>query len=155
LTQYSLRPGVPLQSTLFTMAQSLAQALAREGCRAEDLGRLDIGLTVLTDPAMHGTVANPELEGLDPRSRGTLVIERNKSGIAFNPGATAVELVAEAGRLAEALAPSSAAVFSLDVVSTEASVAVANVPRPETGPAVRPAGVAGKFYPAAAAELAE
>src|SRR5205807_10651955 len=61
--QRALRPGVPLQATLFRLCESVAEAL-----RAESVAwrSLRVGLTVLSDPALHGTVRAPDLRGLAP-----------------------------------------------------------------------------------------
>jgi AmmeMemoRadiSam system protein B/AmmeMemoRadiSam system protein A len=152
--QLSLRPGVPLQSTLFGLARNAAEALAGQGVGADDLDRFTIGVTVLSDPAMHGTVADPHLDGLDSGRRAVLVTERSKSGIAFEPGRGPEELVGEAARLAHVTQPAAAALFSLEAVATMSSLRLGVGPRPVAGPAVRPAAVAGKFYPADVNHLA-
>ena len=50
--------------------------------------------------------------------------------------------------------PALASVFSLAAQSTERSVVVSSVPRPRTGPQVRPPAVAGAFYPGDPGQLA-
>src|SRR5207245_1573986 len=87
-SQISTRPGVPLQSTLFSLSQAAAQALAGQGATADDLSALEIGLAVMSHPAMHGTVADPHLGGIDPQARAILVMERSKAGFVFDPTAT-------------------------------------------------------------------
>jgi AmmeMemoRadiSam system protein B/AmmeMemoRadiSam system protein A len=154
LSQLSLRPGLPLQTTLFTLAEAAAQVLVQEGTGAGQLNGVELGLTVLNDPAMHGTVADPHLDYLGPRPRALLVIERARSGIAFDPARSADDLLAGAARRAGVLTPAAAGVFSLEALSTETRLGVANGQRPEPGPVVRPAGVAGQFYPDDPAQLA-
>ena len=61
----SLRPGMPLQSTLFGLTEAAANAL-RAGRIRLPSGQVELGLTLLHDPAMHGTVAEPDLRGIDP-----------------------------------------------------------------------------------------
>ena len=51
------------------------------------------------------------------------------------------------------LHPETATLLSLAAQSTEAEVVVRSSPRPVPGPAIRPPAVAGRFYPAEAAEL--
>jgi AmmeMemoRadiSam system protein B/AmmeMemoRadiSam system protein A len=153
-SQLSLRPGVPLQATLFALAQSAAQALANRGARADALAGLRFDLMLLHDPTLHGTVSDPALDGLDPRHRAIFVTERNKSALLFDPERTAEELLREAAAQARVDRPRSAAVFGLETLATTAPLSIASVPRPVRGPAVRPAGVAGKFYPADPGELA-
>jgi AmmeMemoRadiSam system protein B/AmmeMemoRadiSam system protein A len=152
-SQMSLRPGVPLQSTLYTLAQTAAQTLARLGVRANELNSIRVGLSILHDPAMHGTVADADLAGIDPRRRSVLVMERNKSALLFDHQRPAEKLVEEAAEQAQVSNPAGSAVFSLGTLSTMDRVTMSNVPRAVRGPAVRQPGVAGMFYPADPAEL--
>jgi AmmeMemoRadiSam system protein B/AmmeMemoRadiSam system radical SAM enzyme/AmmeMemoRadiSam system protein A len=152
-SQLSLRPGLPLQATLFGLTQAAAQALAAQRLAPEVLRTLQVGLTVLHDPILHGTVADPHLAGLDPHHRAALVLERNKSALLFDPGRKPWELLAEAARQAQVTNQASATVYSLDALSTLPGISVSTAPRPVRGPAVRPPAVAGSFYPADAAEL--
>jgi AmmeMemoRadiSam system protein B/AmmeMemoRadiSam system protein A len=153
LNHILLRPGVALQATLFQLSQSAAQQVARAGVTLEELNTISMGLTVFSDPAMHGTVAEPHLLGLDAQRRAALVIERGKTGIAFDPRLTAEELVAAAAEQAQVNTPASAVVYSVEVISTDPSVRISSAPRPADGPAVRAAGVAGRFYPGEAVAL--
>ena len=146
LSHISLRAGVPLQATLATLVQAGAQNLAAKGLQREQLSTLHVGLMFLTDPVLHGTVADPHLEGFDPRHRAILVLERNKSALLFDQGRSTEELLAEAASQARVMHPATATVFSLDTLSNAASVGVSTVPRAVRGPAVRPAAVAGTFY---------
>jgi AmmeMemoRadiSam system protein B/AmmeMemoRadiSam system protein A len=154
LSQVSLRPGLPLQSGLFGLAQAAARSLVSQGVQGEDLDRLDFALMVLFDPAMHGSVADPHLAGIDCAHRAVLVMERARSGVVFDPETSPEELVSRAAEQAHVSRRSSALVFSLEALTTEAPIAVSNVPRPVRGPAERPAAVAGRFYPDDPAELA-
>ncbi|HZY90087.1 MAG TPA: AmmeMemoRadiSam system protein B, partial [Gemmataceae bacterium] len=152
-SQLSMRPGLPLQATLFGLAQAAAQSLAGQRLPPEVLRTLQVGVTVLHDPVLHGTVADPHLAGLDTQHRAALVLERNKSALLYDPGRKPWELLAEAARQAQVSQPASATVYSFDTLSTLPGVSVSTAPRPVRGPAVRPPAVAGSFYPADAAEL--
>jgi AmmeMemoRadiSam system protein B/AmmeMemoRadiSam system protein A len=153
--QISLRPGIPLQSSLFALAQATVQKLAAQGFPAQRLDDLEVDLTVFCDPAMHGTVAKPDLRGLDSKRRALLVIERNKTGVSFNATATPEHLLAETAKQAAVSRPASASIFSVETLSSSAQVIASNVPRAIRGPAVRPPGVAGSFYPADADALSK
>jgi AmmeMemoRadiSam system protein B len=102
---------------------------------------------------MHGTVMEPDFEGLDPTRRVLLVLEGAKWAWVYNPQQSAKELLAIAAREAQVKIPDTALVLSLATESTEASVMVAEVPRPQTGPTIRPPAVAGAFYPGEAQRL--
>ncbi len=152
-SRLSLRPGLPLQATLYDLVQEVEPRLASRGIEAAALAGLPVDLAVLWDPAMHGTVAEPDLDGLDPVTRAVLVIEASKSAWVHDPAESPGALVKTAAREARVRAPASAQVLSLAVASTHAPLAVAEVPRPQPGPGARPPAVAGAFYPAVAADL--
>jgi AmmeMemoRadiSam system protein B/AmmeMemoRadiSam system protein A len=153
LSQISLRPGVPLQSTLFSIAQGAAQMLARGGLRAAELNSIAVGLAVLHDPAMHGSFASTDLDGIDPKRRAVLVNERNKSGLVFDHQSTPPQLVQAAAQQANVNNPTAAAVYSLAALSTLDHLTFSTAPQPVRGPALRQPGVAGMFYPADPVEL--
>ena len=105
LSQISLRPGVPLQATLFKLAQAAAHALAQRRLVAEDLQRLDARLAFFFDPVMHGTVADADLSDTDWERRGILVIERSRWGLVFDPGRSVEERLADAAQQAKVRRP--------------------------------------------------
>lgn len=155
LSRMSLRPGVPLQATLLNLAEAAAEAVKRQALSKEAIDRLQVGLTVLCDPAMHGTVALPDVASVDTQRRAILVIDQSKSAWAFDASKSAEELLDQASQDAQIGSPDTASVFSLAALSTEAAVNLSNVPRPRADVKVRPAAVAGTFYPADAAELSK
>jgi hypothetical protein len=152
LCQLSLRPGVPLQSTLFTLCQHAAQVLANQRLAPETLATLQVRVAILHDPILHGTAQEPDLAGVDPRHRAILAMEGNKSAVVFGPSRPAADLLAEAVRAARVMHPASAPVFSLDALAV-APFTLSTAPRPVRGHAIRPPAAAGSFYPADAGEL--
>jgi AmmeMemoRadiSam system protein B/AmmeMemoRadiSam system protein A len=155
LSQLSLRPGVPLQSSLFALSQEAARRLAAQGLIAEQMDTVEVNVALLHDPAMHGTVTNPDLAGLNPKERALLVVERSQIGLVFDAEAAGAELVAKAARQARVRKPATAGVFSLDTQSTTSRILFATVPHSVPGPAVRPPAVAGRFYPRDVNELSQ
>lgn len=104
---------------------------------------------------MQGTVMEPDFDGMDPTRRAVLVLEGTKWAWVYDPQKSARELVTTATREARVRSLGSALVLSLTTVSTEASLLVVEVPRPQTGPKIRPPAVAGSFYPSEAEALRE
>ncbi|MBI2218432.1 MAG: AmmeMemoRadiSam system radical SAM enzyme [Candidatus Rokubacteria bacterium] len=153
-SKLSLRPGLPLQATLYELVERAARTIASRASLPEPPVGFELDATVLWDPAMHGAVADPDLDGLDPATRAVLVIEGRKSAWVRDPGATPHALIATAAREAQVRNPGAALVLGLAAVSTELSVVVTDVPRPEQGERTRPAAVAGGFYPGTARDLA-
>jgi AmmeMemoRadiSam system protein B/AmmeMemoRadiSam system protein A len=150
--QLSLRPGLPMQSTLFSLCQSAVRMLANEPIMAETPAAVRVTLTILQDPVLHGTVAEHELSGFDAANRALVVLERNKSGVVFDPRRTAAEVLAEAARQAAVTQPAAAAVYSLDALAQN-PITFSTAPQARRGPDVRLPAVAGKFYPADPAQL--
>jgi AmmeMemoRadiSam system protein B len=118
------------------------------------LDQIQIGLVLLHDPVLHGTVAVPYLDGLEPRHRAVLVLERNNAGLCYDPDGMADEVLMETAGLAQVTQPQRAVVYSLDTLTNATPVRISTAPRPVRGPAVRPPAVAGKFYEANPADLA-
>ena len=151
----SLKASLPLQSTLFSLTESLAEAIDRLRLPAEARRHCRPLVTILTDPAMHGTAAEPDLRGIDPQRHLLVVVQRNHSAAIYDPVQSASELLSAA--VAEGLVslPAAAQVFSLNSWSNAPRLRIANVPRPVVGQAIRPAAQAGRFYPAEPRELAD
>ncbi|NQU22300.1 MAG: AmmeMemoRadiSam system radical SAM enzyme [Candidatus Nealsonbacteria bacterium] len=152
-SKLSVRPQMPMQATLSSLAQATAGTLRARGVDANAAQAAPVALTVLLDPAMHGTADGPKLEGIDPRHRAVLVIDPARSAWVFDPAKTAAELFDEALSQGGFRDPGRANVVSFAVVSTEPRKTVAHVPQPQGGPDVRPAAVAGSFYPGTAEEV--
>jgi AmmeMemoRadiSam system protein B len=148
----SMRPGMPLQSTLFGVTQSAADALRSGQIRASS-GNLSLGVAILYDPAMHGTVDDPDLRGIDPARRALLIVEGAKSSWVFDPARTADELLALAVERINVFQPANASIFSLATQSTDSSVFFSSAPQPIVEAGQRRPAVAGTFYPADAAQL--
>jgi AmmeMemoRadiSam system radical SAM enzyme/AmmeMemoRadiSam system protein B/AmmeMemoRadiSam system protein A len=153
-SQFSLRPGLPLQATLFSLVQSAAQLLASHGVSPETLDSWHIGVTALHDPVLHGSVADPHLAGFDPQQRALLALERNKAGLVFDPARTAEELLESAALQVRPNHPANATIFSLQATTNSPRVQLSTLPHAVRGPAVRPPAVAGTFYEADAEALA-
>ena len=151
--QLALRGGVPLQATLYGLAESAAKTLARSDPRPRGLR---VGLTLLNDPALHGSADAPDLRGVDPARRALLLVENGKSALAFAPARSAQGLFDAASGAFDVLNPARAELFSLEARSTEAEVVFGLAPRAVAdGPEARPPAVAGTFYPAGPAALAD
>ena len=154
LSKFSLRPGLPLQATLFSLVQTAAQSMASQGVSPETLDSWHISVTALHDPVLHGSVADPHLAGFDPKQRALFVVERNKAGLVFDPALEADELLESAGLQVRPSHPAQATVFSLHATTNATRVQVSTLPRAVRGPAARPPAVAGTFYEADAEALA-
>jgi AmmeMemoRadiSam system protein B/AmmeMemoRadiSam system protein A len=150
----SLKDVMPLQSTLFSMTEGLAKATQQARLPPERVRELRLALTILCAPALHGAANDPDVRGLDPRCHMTIVIERNRTAAIFDPAQSAVDQVATCVREAGITIPEAAQVYGMECLTNLNKVRVVHVPRAAGGTDVRPAGVAGRFYPADPQELA-
>ena len=151
VSKLDLRRGMALQASLLQLTQAAAQTLARIEVNEHDSARLE--LAVLYDPALHGTVNEIDLRGLDPRRRAVFVSERGRSGLIFDASQAADQMLREAAEQLPVKDPLSSAVFSLAADVSQPRLVHSVGPRPRQGAAVRPAAVAGAFYPADPKEL--
>jgi AmmeMemoRadiSam system radical SAM enzyme/AmmeMemoRadiSam system protein B/AmmeMemoRadiSam system protein A len=150
-SQFELLKSLPLQMTAYQMLERLAAAIGRQPSAAF-LNDHRIALTIYGDPAMHGSVAEPDLRGFDPARRSVLVGHRGALTWACDPSLAADEVLNAA--TASLRDPQHASIFSLATVTNSKKVWGTTVPRPQAGRPERPAAVAGAFYPADPEQLA-
>jgi AmmeMemoRadiSam system radical SAM enzyme/AmmeMemoRadiSam system protein B/AmmeMemoRadiSam system protein A len=150
----SFKQSLPLQSTLFSLAQGMAEAMQRNQNTIKGLGQIGLGLTVVCEPALHGTVAEPDLRGIDAQRHMVVVLEGNRTGALFDPQLTPEVLVSTAAREAGVRSPQLAQVLVLECLSNMRKAKIVNGPIPAVGSDVRQPAVAGRFYPADPRELA-
>lgn len=150
----SFKQSLPLQSTLFAMTEGLAQAF-RDTPTVHHNRDVRLGLAVLMQPTLQGTVAEPDLRGVDPTRIIIVVMERNRTAAIFDPQQTPESLMATAAREAGVRMPEYAQVMALECVTNMTRARVVNVPAPAAGAEVRQPAVAGRFYPANPVELGQ
>ncbi len=149
----SLRPGLPLQGSLLGLCESAVAAIRQQLAAGTKLDNMQLDLSLLYDTAMHGTAAEPALEGFDPRRRALLLFERSKWSCVFDPTRIPQEVVETACREARVAVREEAVMYSVLVQTSASPLVFASVPQAQGGPRVRPPAVAGSFYPADAGEL--
>ena len=150
LSKLNIRQPMPLQATLFSLCEELASSLRRRGMLSGNYG-LDV--VIAHDVAMHGTAADLDLAGVDAKRRGILVTETNKTALVYDSNRSSQDVLQEATRMAQVADPAFTRVFSLAILSTRDAASVASVPEPMRGQNVRPATVAGTFYPAEPSQI--
>lgn len=139
----SFRPGLPLQSTLFELCQQAANfftALNKEN-------RIRVDVSVLQDPAYHGSIQDHHLQGVDVQQRAIVVSAHGKNSILWQPGYTPDSLALTAAK-GLGLYPKHAAIHSMSIASTQPELQLFPIPAAEIDDRPRPAAVAGSFYPA-------
>ena len=154
LTKVGLRQSLPLQSTLFQISEAAGKQLSSNGLRPRE-SDLNVSLALLYEPAMQGTVANPDWDGFEPQRRALFVAQGNRSAWRFDPQQTSAELLAAVTSAAEITVPEHAGLYSFVAQSNQAPAQGANVPQAELGNEVRPPAVADRFYPGDPQQLSQ
>lgn len=164
--QTSMRPGIPLQASLFELSKSVAQALSQ--ARLPKDTSVDIELTVLFDPIHHGILGSndwnaktikPTLEkcGLDEvstKERALVTLVGNRVAIGFNGESSVMDLLQEVANLSR-LRTNTQAVFSMACVSSLSNLIVTNASQPDTRTDPRQPAMAKVFYPESKEERTE
>jgi AmmeMemoRadiSam system protein B/AmmeMemoRadiSam system protein A len=143
----SIRPEMPLQSTLFNLTKAAADSLAGARIDPRTVEGATCSLSVFWDPAMHGPLGSPDLAGIDPRRRAVVVMDQSRWVLAYDPSQSAQALFAACLERIAASENAIGQVCSLEVASTQPRVLASNVPVPQPAGSVRPPAVAGRFYP--------
>ncbi|MCU0720044.1 MAG: AmmeMemoRadiSam system protein B, partial [Pirellula sp.] len=156
--QTSIRPGIPLQASLFELSKSVAKTLSQ--ARLPENTSVDIELTVLFDPIHHGLLtsddwnakvlqsklAKCELDEVSTKERAVVTLVGNRVAIGFNGESSVMDLLQEVANLSR-LRTNVQAVFSMACVSTLSNLLVTNASQPDTRTDPRPPAMAKVFYP--------
>ncbi|MCX7424559.1 MAG: AmmeMemoRadiSam system protein B [Planctomycetia bacterium] len=146
----SIKPGMPLQATLSSLIQALANMLRARRADPATLRDARVGLSILWDPAMHGAADQPDLSGVYPARRALAAMTPSGWAWLYDPGLAPDVLLADVLSSARVAEPAGVSVLSLAICSTEHKAAATNIVPPD---APRPAAVAGLFYPGSADEI--
>jgi AmmeMemoRadiSam system radical SAM enzyme/AmmeMemoRadiSam system protein B/AmmeMemoRadiSam system protein A len=156
------RGGLPLQSTLFEMTEMAVRALNQ--ARDQIDSRVELSLTVLNDPAAHGSMVLDQsisgslafrervleeigLEGL-PGSQRAIVAMTGPTEvvISFAPETAPAFQIYEAAKLI-GFRGSLLNIYSMEMVSTRPTILASNLPIPQNDPSDRQPAVDGLYYP--------
>ncbi len=155
LSRIQVRGGIPLQMTLLELTQEAALWLQRNRVNLQAIDRMTADVIVFTDPAMHATLDDPDLRGIDAEQRAVMITESGTTAWHFQRDASAEELVAKAAAAAKVGSPAAAQILSFAASSSAPMISNTSVPMPQPGAGIRPAAMAGKFYPADADALSK
>lgn len=161
--QTSLRPGIPLQNSLFEICKSAADTLLRT--RFEKNLNIELEITVLYDPIHHGVIQSTDwdgdtlheslpqcdLEGVKPDNRAIVTLLGDRCSVVFDANKSVHQIVREAA-LPLRSRKNPVAVFSMQCMSTTSSLMASNAPIAVDRRENRQAAVAGTFYPATRAD---
>jgi AmmeMemoRadiSam system radical SAM enzyme/AmmeMemoRadiSam system protein B/AmmeMemoRadiSam system protein A len=149
----NLRESLPLQATLFQIAQQLGEALRRTPGRFHPSEPCRVDLAILNDTMPLGTLPDVDWRGFDAARHTLVVMQRQRTGLAFDRTAEPGALLTTALSAADIAPSEPAAVFSLTTVASSPQFVWGQAPQSSAGARQRPAAQAGRFYPAQAEAL--
>lgn len=163
--QTSLRPGIPLQNSLFELCKNAADTLLRT--RFEKNVNIELEITVLYDPIHHGVIQSTDwegdalrdplplcdLSGVKPDNRAIVTLLGDRCSVVFDASKTVNQILRESA-LPLRSRKNPIAVFSMQCMSTASSLMASNAPMAIDRRENRQAAVAGSFYPATRSDRA-
>ncbi|MDR1492837.1 MAG: AmmeMemoRadiSam system protein B [Planctomycetaceae bacterium] len=150
-----VRADVPLQSALSEFAGALAEQIRRVGPDTIDLLQTKFDLFVQWDVAIHGSLESHDLSGIDTRRRSLMLSVGNRWAMVYNESQTAEQLFDLLFEKldADTFSDETSCVYSFETLSTTNNFALESEYRPPIFPKLRPAALAGAFYPKLAKEI--
>jgi AmmeMemoRadiSam system radical SAM enzyme len=118
----TLRGGVPLQASLFSLVEAAAGYLASQGANVSAQAVNDLGLTVLSAPRQLGPSHDASLNDFDSRGMALIVAGTQCGAIAFDPDQTGAALLNRALERLPENERAGAMVFSAAAESTKPSL---------------------------------
>ncbi len=143
LFQLSMRPGVPLQATLFQFCEQAAKWIEQQ--RIVDAR---LRLMLLHAPVLHGYGAAADLSRVEPSQRAIVFNDGEQTAIVYERDAASASELAKACFEREALSRETTQISSWHAITSEPSWYISRRPMAERGGEERPPAVAGTFYPA-------
>ena len=150
--RFSPRKAMPLQTTLYQLVEMAAAEMKKRDIPTQTVEALELDVLVLDDPAMHGSLEDADLVGIES-GRAVILIRGEQSSWSYNSNLSAQQLFDEVTEKAAIQDPDGWQLLSFRSASTCPAYNINNVIPPVTGGEIRPAAVAGRFYPDSEEEL--
>ncbi len=147
VSKISVRPDIQLQASLLELLKVIGSQIERFGVTRQELLDITIDLSILWDPQIHGNVVQHELEGFDTKFRSLMVSSSNGWVVQYRPELNAEQVVNECADYISLQDRGMGEVISFETATTAATYTISSVSRPNRTPEIRPAAVAGAFYP--------
>ncbi|MDR3234788.1 MAG: AmmeMemoRadiSam system protein B [Planctomycetaceae bacterium] len=153
VSKISVRPDVPFQETLIQLLQILGQEVEKLGATSNEVYDAVIDVSIFHDPAIHGNANRHDLSTADTAYRSVMVSSPQGWVLQYAPEKDAESVVKESVKYMELADLDLGEVISFETVTTTPQVFLSSVSKPERKDEVRPAGVAGAFYPSDVKEM--
>jgi len=152
-SKISIRPDVPFQSALIELLQTLGEQVAKFGATANEVMNAKIDVTIFWDPVIHGNASRHDVRLVDPAYRSIMVSSPQGWTVLFDPTQDIEEHLNTSIGYLDVDDPDLADVISFETVSTQPSLLLTSVSKPNREAEVRPSAIAGAFYPADAKKM--
>ena len=154
-SKISVRPDVPFQSALIELLKVLGEQVVKFGATVNEVMNAQIDVTVLWDPVIHGNANRYDVRLVDPAYRSVMLSSPKGWTVLFDPAQDIQEHLNTSVGYLEVDDLDLADVISFETVSTMQRVMLTSISKPNRGAEVRPAAIAGAFYPADATKMNE
>ena len=152
-SRVSVRPDVQLQATLLELLKVLGVQVERFGTTRRELLDAEFDLAILWDPKIHGNARQHDLDGVGTASRSLMVSSPDGWVIQFRSDLTASELIIECADYLDLKDLDMGEVISFETITTATKYLLSSLSKPNRAEEVRPAAVAGAFYPSEPAKI--
>lgn len=146
-SKLGVQSEIPLQSSLCDLVQVLLHQVESVGATFQERIDSQLDLTVFWDPFDHGPLDSAQWGGFDAFRRSLMVVFPQGWVLQFNPDVPIEGVLDDAVKYLNASDRSQGRVLSFETISTTQHVFASSLSRPVLGDTVRPAAVAGAFYP--------
>ncbi|MDR1385501.1 MAG: AmmeMemoRadiSam system protein B [Planctomycetaceae bacterium] len=149
-----VQANIPLQSELSEFAGVLAEQIRRIGPDTVDLLQTRFDLFLQWDVAIHGSLKSYDLSGINTQ-RSLMLSVGSRWAIVYDKSQTAEQLfdLLLEKLDADIFSEETSCIYSFETCSTSNNFALASEERPPIFPKLRPAALAGAFYPKHAKEI--
>lgn len=147
VSRVSVRPDVQFQDTLIILLKVLGREVEKFGVTPQELYEAVIDVSIFHEPAIHGNASRHDLKRTDTAYRSIMISSPQGWVLQYDPEKDAETLVKESLEFMELPDPDLGEIISLETISTTPKVFLSSISKPPRKDEVRPAAVAGAFYP--------
>jgi AmmeMemoRadiSam system protein B/AmmeMemoRadiSam system protein A len=153
VSKISVRPDIPFQSSLIELLRVLGQQVQKFGTTPSETLEAGIDVTIFWDPTIHGNARRHDLSLVDSSYRSLMISSPKGWIVQFNPSRDTEVLLQDSVEYLDLDDLDMGEIISFETASTSEQVFLSSVSKPNRGAEVRPAAVAGAFYPANAEQM--
>ena len=152
-SKIAVKPEMTLQLTMIELAKVLATQIERFGVTQNEIINAEMDMLVLWDPVIHGNATRYDFSAFEMSSRSLMLSAPEGWLVLHDATQTAQNVLNECVNALSLKDFDLGEVISFESQSLGERFMVTSNYRPDKGPDVRPAAIAGTFYPGTAREI--